>query len=73
MCPDGTFSRDWGSRVLETAEQLDLGVPGVVLEDLDEALGQILAGTATAEQSLIADELDRTLGAVTATNSNTYL
>lgn len=73
MCPDGTFSRDWGSRVLETAEQLDLGVPGTVLEDLDEALGQILAGTATPEQSLIADDLDRALGAVTATHSDTYL
>jgi hypothetical protein len=70
MCPDGTFSRDWGSRVLTAYEQLDLGMFG--LEDLDEALGKLFDGTATAEQALIAGDVNLLLGAVTATNSNRY-
>ncbi len=70
MCPDGTFSRDWGSRVLSVYEQFDLGMLG--LEDLDEALGGLFASTAAAEQALVAEDVDLILGAVTATNSNRY-
>ncbi len=70
MSPDGTFSRDWGSRVLTSYEQLDLAMPGT--EELDEALWQLFSGTATAEQALVAEELDLILGAVTAINSNRY-
>ena len=72
MCPDGTFSRDWGARVLTTCEQFDLGVPGGEFDDLDEALGEIFDGTATAEQALVAGDLDLVLGAVTAANTQIY-
>jgi hypothetical protein len=73
MCPDGTLSRTWGDRALSTYEYLDIAIGERLVgasaahanvQDLDAALGAIYEGTATADQVLLADDIDTVLGAM---------
>jgi hypothetical protein len=72
MCPSGTYSRDWGARAVTAYELLDVqgglqaqgqSAPDYgLVEDIDEALGAILLGTETADQTLLAEHVDDVLG-----------
>lgn len=82
MSPDGTYSRDWGARVPSTAELFDIiagqvlnGDPApdyALIEDIDEALGAIHAGTASPAQVLLAENIDDVLGQMLSTGSPIY-
>lgn len=82
MSPEGTFSRDWGARA-KTAyevmdEQLVLKARGdegddyLDVEDLDDALGAVIEGTATAEQELLVNHIDNVLGAMIGSSQTWY-
>ena len=81
MCPDGTFSRDWGSRAPTAYELLDqqdglLATDQTAalyadVSDLDAAIGAVIAGTATADQQLLVAHIDLVLGKM-ATTTQTY-
>lgn len=82
MCPDGTLSREWGARAPTTYEIFDIEAGAELdglasadyldLEDIDEALGAIYGGTETADQTLLAEDIDDTLGAMVASGSDIY-
>lgn len=74
MCPEGTFSRNWGHRSLTAYEYYDRVAALAVLEvtdarqafidDLDEALEALRTETSTATQDSLATDLDAILGAM---------
>lgn len=82
MHSDGTLSRDWGAAAMTTYELVDVELGGELeenagpdypnVEDLDTILGAIFEGTATAEETLLAEEIDDTLGAMVETDSAIY-
>jgi hypothetical protein len=72
MCPDGTLSREWGSRAPTLYELFDSQAGATVdgtsapdyslVSDVDIAMGAILDGTATADQLALCEHLDIVLG-----------
>jgi hypothetical protein len=82
MCPQGTYSRDWGARAASGYELVDvqgglkaclLAAPGYGdIADLDQALGNILAGTATPEQAALVQHIDKVLGQMVTTTQQYY-
>lgn len=82
QCPDGTFSRDWGSRAPTAYEycdaafgllHVDLPSPGYSqVADLDIALAAVLAGTATSDQALLVAHIDAVLGKMAETLQTFY-
>lgn len=82
MCADGTYSRDWGVVARSTYEFYDTEGGTITLtassaeylkiDDLDTALGAIYGGTATADQTLMAEHIDDVLGAMISDNHQYY-
>lgn len=81
--PQGTYSRDWGTAVTSAYEVLDVSAglrASVAVEDasypdvdeFDDALGAIFAGTATADQTFMAESIDDVLGAMAESNQTKY-
>jgi hypothetical protein len=82
MSPDGTYSTEWGARAPTTAELFDIVAGQLMMgeaapdysrvEDIDEALGAIFAGTETADQLLLVENIDDVLGQMISTGSPIY-
>ncbi len=82
MCPDGTYSTEWGPRAKTCYEVYDeqsaliaLSLPDpdyYVIAEIDAALGAIYAGTATADQILRAESVDAVLGNMLTTGQLFY-
>jgi hypothetical protein len=67
MCPDGTFSRDWGNAAQTAYEVFNTAVLASLsasFADIDAALMAIFNGTATADQELLAAHIDEVLGSM---------
>lgn len=82
MCPEGTYSRQWGAVVKTTYEQFDYAAGAEVLEgthpdydrleDCDIALFNILHGIATTDERVIWDHLDTVEGTVLTLGRSWY-
>lgn len=81
--PLGTYSRDWGAAILTGYEVLDVegaarslsgteSADYLELADLDDALGAIFEGTATADQTFLAENIDDVLGKMVSTDQTFY-
>lgn len=82
QCANGTLSRDWGTATPTTYGLFDLEggleIKGTAtsdyndVEDIDEAIGKIIKGTETSDQSLKAADIDTVLGSMIATRHKYY-
>jgi hypothetical protein len=78
--PQGTYSRDWGAAVLSGYEAFDVEagtevmVPSTVQiwEDIDDALGEVFGGSASADETLLVESIDDLLGAMVENDSTIY-
>lgn len=82
MDPAGSYSPDWGSRAKTAYELTDdecglqyAGTPGAdyaQVSDLDEALGRVYEGTASADDTALLSDLDEVLGAYLSNANGIY-
>lgn len=85
MSDVGTLSREWGAAVKPTDEDFDVegglraflnsqgaDYLGLGLDEIDDALGAVFDGTATADQTLLVASIDDVLGAMASSNQVVY-
>ncbi len=82
QCPNGTMSNSWGARIKSGYEFFDEQVGLTVnnetavdyglAEDLDTALGAIFDGTASADETLLAEHIDDVIGAMAGSDQRFY-
>lgn len=74
MCPNGTFSREWGAAAVTAYEIFNVEVGYKCTDeesadydsivDLNEAMGAVIDGTATAAQTLLVEHISSVIGAM---------
>ena len=83
MSPNGTYSRDWGAVIVSGDEAFDAlagprsvdgteGAGYINWADIDDALGAIYGGTATSDQTLLAQNIDDLLGQMVSSDQTFY-